>query len=255
MTTLPYMASVRTRDPDALCYTTQSMWACYEFTIPKPKAFPANYTQKMLQPQIADKVTALQKMINIQTGGWDLESIESWTRLHPNYIGWKPFNIARSGQSGRPSDINPFYGYNYETFGFTTLLAKMLGGSSSWSIHYSLRGIDKKDETQIKNDYKSVSDFAYTHSRLINFATFAGAKMFCEEEDGATTCEIDNTRTISLTRSDRKTGKLYYSPGAKHGYKIIVSTWVDEYGDLSVRWARSYPIYSNSAAFDLIASG
>jgi hypothetical protein len=250
------MASVRTRDPDALCYTTQSMWACYEFTIPKPEAFPANYTQKMLQPQIADKVTALQKMINIQTGGWDLESIESWTRLHPNYIGWKPFNIARSGQSGRPSDINPFYGYNYETFGFTTLLAKMLGRSfGSWSIFFEPDdGIDKKDETQIKKDYKSVSDFAYTQSRLINFATYAGAKMFCEEEDGATTCEIDNTGSIPR-RMMSGDGRLYYPYGAKHGYKIIVSTWVDEYGDLSVRWARSYPIYSNSAAFKLIASG
>ena len=252
MTTLPFMASVRTRDPDALCYTTQSMWACYEFTIPKPKSFPANYTQKRLQPQIADKVTALQKMINIQTGGWDLKSFESWTR-RGNYIGWKPFNIARSGLSGR--EINPFYGYNYETFGFTTLLAKMLGGVGSWSIYFEPDdGIDKKDETQIKKDYSSVSKFARTESRLINFATYAGAKMFCEEDDSATTCEIDNTHSIAR-RLNRKDGKLYYPYGARYGSKIIVSTWVNESGDLSVRWARSYPIYSDPAAFDLVASG
>ena len=251
MTTLPFMASVRTRDPDALCYTTQSMWACYEFTIPKPEAFPANYTQKRLQPQIADKVTALQRIIDIQTGGLPA----SVALPGPNNTGWKPLIIARSGQYGSVLDINPFVRSHYETFGFTTLLAKMLGGVGSWSIYFEPDdGIDKKDETQIKKDYISVSKFARTESRLINFATYAGAKMFCEEDDSATTCEIDNTHSIAR-RLNRKDGKLYYPYGARYGSKIIVSTWVNEYGDLSVRWAESYPIYSDPAAFELVASG
>tara|TARA_B110000211_G_C13905662_1_gene476037 strand:- start:44 stop:739 length:696 start_codon:yes stop_codon:yes gene_type:complete len=231
------------------------MWACYEFTIPKPKSFPANYTQKRLQPQIADKVTALQRIIDIQTGGWDLESAVSLSSRAQTSPGWKPLIIARSGQYGSVLDINPFKLYHYETFGFTTLLAKMLGGVGSWSIYFEPDdGIDKKDETQIKKDYISVSKFARTESRLINFATYAGAKMFCEEDDSATTCEIDNTHSIAR-RLNRKDGKLYYPYGARYGSKIIVSTWVNESGDLSVRWAESYPIYSDPAAFNLVASG
>ena len=238
------MASVRTRDPDALCYTTQSMWACYEFTIPKS------------QPQIADKVTALQRLIDIQTGGWDLDLIThgfNWTRDDSAETFEAPVGGSRWKPSSGPSrPSGPFYGYRYETFGFTMLLAKMLGGSR--------HALGAARNRLARMDYYEVSQFAHTQSRLINFATYAGAKMFCEEEDGATTygattCEIDNTRTISRTLSNSKTGKLYYPKGAKDGYKIIVSTWVNEYGDLSVRWAKSYPIYSNSAAFDLVASG
>ena len=254
MTTLPYMASVRTRDPDALCYTTQNMWACYSFTIPKPKAFPAHHTRKMLQPQMADKATALQRILNYETRDWDLEMAISQINY---YGGWKSFDMARTGYPSVPAEeINPFKLYDYETFGFTALVAEIISGKPSWGIFgYGTEGINRSEILKIRNDYEEVADFVYARSGLINFATYAGAKMWCEADDGATTCEIDNTRTIPRTLIDRESGETYYSKGAKYGHKTIVSTWLDEFGNLSVRWAKSYPVYSNPAAFRLIASG
>jgi len=212
----------------------------------------------MLQPQIADMATALQRILNYETGDWDLETAVSEINY---YGGWKPFDMARSGTFKPPEEINPFKLYNYETFGFTALVAKMVGGVSSWTIfgYGENEGLNREDESQIKKDYNEVRDFVYTKSRLENFATYAGAKMYCEAADGATTCEIDNTHTINVDSRDTipghsKGGPTYYSKGAKFGYKIIVSTWLDGDENLCVRWARSYPIFTNPAAFNLIAS-
>ena len=269
MTTLPYMASVRTRDPDALCYTTQNMWACYSLTIPKPTAIPAHHTRKRIQPQIADKASALQMILDqydLDCGSeWDLETLVSQINY---YGGWKPFNMARAGGiSGDaapypwtyepPEEVNPFQLYDYETYGFTALLADILSGKPSWGIllYGSGFGVVKRSEKlKIRKDYDEVADFVYAQSRLINFATYAGAKMWCQAAAGAITCEIDNTETIPRTLINRETGETFYSKGAKYGHKIIVSTWVDSSGNLSVRWAKSYPVYSNPEAFKLIAS-
>ena len=256
MTTLPYMASVRTRDPDALCYTTQNMWACYSFTIPTPKAVPAHHTRKRLQPQIADKATALQMIkdpdCQIGWGDWEIERAVSEINY---YGGWEPFKMARAIHHNWDEKVNPFKRYNYETYGFTALVAEIISGKPSWGIFgYGTAGINRSEILKIRKDYDEVADFVYAQSRLINFATYSGAKMWCEAADGATTCEIDNTGTTPRSLTDRKTGELFYSKGAKYGYKIIVSTWLDGLGNLSVRWAKSYPVYSNPEAFRLIAS-
>jgi len=265
---LPYMASVRTRDKDSVCYSTQNMWACYDFTIPQPKSFPAHHTRKMLQPQIADKATALQNIIDYQTGDWDLERAISSMRF---FGGWKPFHYARSGTFKPKVEVNPFRLYGGETFGFSALVAKIVSGEPSWWIFgYPYDKGLSGAKHQIRKDYDEVLGFVYEKSRLVNFATYAGAKMYCEAANGAVTCEIDNTRTIKQDSRDTipghgkvrgligeivKSGPYYYSKGAKSGYKLIVSTWLDERGNLSVRWAKSYPIFTNPAAFDLIASG
>ena len=244
MTTLPYMASVRTRDPDALCYTTQNMWACYEFKIPKPVKIPAHHTRKRIQPQIADKVIALMRLINQEAQDWST----IYTQEVLDYFGgWKPYNFAR-GKGEIAFEL-----YNYETFGFSLLLAEILAGKSAYSVLRNDGGISRSDILKIRNDYDTVSKLARSSSRLINFATYSGAKMWCDADDGATICEIDNTRSIPR-RLNREDGTLYYPYGARYGHKIIVSTWVNEDGGLSVRWAKSYPIYSDPAAFDLVAS-
>ena len=243
------MASVRTRDPDALCYTTQNMWACYEFKIPKPVKIPAHHTRKRIQPQIADKVIALQRLINQEAQDWStIETLE----VLDYFGGWKPYDFARG-----KGEI-AFEMYNYNTFGFSLLLAEILTGKSAYSgVLRNDEGLSRSDILKIRDDYGEVSFFARSSSRLINFATYSGAKMWCDaglHYGKATIYEIDNTRSIPR-RLNREDGTLYYPYGARYGSKIIVSTWVNEDGGLSVRWAKSYPIYSDPAAFDLVASG
>jgi hypothetical protein len=216
----------------------------------------------MLQPQIADKATALQRLLGYHLGHhnlisqieWDLEDAVSAINY---YGGWKPFDMARSGTFKPPEEVNPFIGYNYETFGFTALVAEILGGNGSWSLfgyRETSEGLNRSDILKIRKDYDECQSLVYKQSRLVNFATYAGAKMWCEADDGATTCEIDNTATIPRNLIDRESGELFYPKGAKFGYKLIVSTWIDKFGNLSIRWAKSYPVYSNPEAFELVAS-
>jgi len=240
---LPFMASVRTRDKDSICYSTQNVWACYSLTIPKPQIYDARHTRKRTQPQLADKVIALQHITDISSGAW--ETTGYW------------------GRYARGPDV--LKKYAYETKGFSILMAKAAAQKNwPWDINEDETTGSRKNINEMKADYRELVQYVTKRSGLINFATHEGAKKFCEGEGyylGAdparvSTCEVDYTYTLPReTWPDKKTGDRFYPKGAKYGCKIIVGTWIDDEGDLRVRWAESHPVYSDPRAFSLIASG
>ena len=241
------MASVRTRDKDSMCYSTQNVWVCYELK---------------MKPSDAVSIDAINLAHRLDyTGEWDLTRPADHIRVEhfvsPSYRGFMP--------------------YAYETEGFSVLISKAVGGSGFPHVPVESR-FHALQYRKTGEAFYEFASYIRQNSRVENFATYEGAKNFCEGQgvitrsDGVTsysinpvrvtTCEVDYTRTVhrelnmTRERTDLTAGERFYPKGAKVGSKIIVGTWIDEEnGELNVRWAESHPVYSDARAFLLVASG